>query len=198
MNYIDKALNGYFRNEECADFINSVFYGGREFIKPDDFLEQDPVVTYIYKENNVIKGDKRERDFLRMVRVADTYYVFVGLEHQSYADPIMPLNDEEALEEYLQRKDLNIDQPTADVINSLVGSDLYIDEKEDVVSMKSAYSRILDRYKEEAREEGREEGIVISLMGLYDEDVISKPILLQSAKTNGVLNLVLEKLDATE
>ncbi len=111
-------------------------------------------------------------------------------------EALMRRNDEEALDEYLQR-DLGLDRSTADVINALAGTELIIDEKKDIVSMKSAYSKIVDRYKAEGREEGREEGkegIAKSLLDLHEEGFISDVILLKSAEKNGVLDIVLKNM----
>ena len=91
MGKIDIALNRYFGNEECADFINAVSYNGERVIKPEDFVEKDPVLAHMYEVNGETDGSKRERDFFRMVLVNNTYYIFIGVEHQSIEDPIMPL-----------------------------------------------------------------------------------------------------------
>ncbi len=88
---IDNALNSYFGNEECADFINAVTFNGRKVVRPEDFIEKDPVMAYMYEEDGKTTGKKRERDFFRMVLVHNTYYIFIGIEHQSWEDPIMPL-----------------------------------------------------------------------------------------------------------
>ncbi len=91
MGETDRSLKNYFRNEECADFINAVNFDGKQVIKPEDFIEKDPIVTEVYEENEKIEWIKRERDFFRMVRVGDAYYIFIGVEQQSQADPVMPL-----------------------------------------------------------------------------------------------------------
>lgn len=88
---IDNALNRYFGNEECADFINTVGFNGKRVVKPEDIIEKDPVMARMYEENGKTTGMKRERDLFRMVRVNNTYYIFIGIEHQSWEDPIMPL-----------------------------------------------------------------------------------------------------------
>ncbi len=88
---IDNALNSYFGNEECADFINTVTFNGRKVVRPEDLIEKDPVMAYMYEEDGKTTGKKRERDFFRMVLVHNTYYIFIGIEHQSWEDPIMPL-----------------------------------------------------------------------------------------------------------
>ncbi len=68
--------------------------------------------------------------------------------------------DKEKLQEVLQNdeKFSNVDRETVEAINLFAGTDIDIDEKEEVIDMCKAWEEQKNEGREEGRELGREEG----------------------------------------
>ena len=68
--------------------------------------------------------------------------------------------DKEKMQEVLQNdeKFSNVDRETVEAINLFAGTDIDIDEKEEVIDMCKAWEEQKNEGREEGRELGREEG----------------------------------------
>ncbi len=68
--------------------------------------------------------------------------------------------DKEKMQEVLQndKKFSNVDRETVEAINLFAGTDIDIDEKEEVIDMCKAWEEQKNEGRELGREEGREEG----------------------------------------
>ena len=68
--------------------------------------------------------------------------------------------DKEKMQEVLQndKKFSNVDRETVEAINLFAGTDIDIDEKEEVIDMCKAWEEQKNEGREEGRELGREEG----------------------------------------
>lgn len=76
--------------ERIADFVNVVYFHGRQVVKASDVQEADSVQYRVGKENRKIRAGQAVRDKVRKV-VLGMQCVWIGIEHQSFVHLPMPL-----------------------------------------------------------------------------------------------------------
>ena len=92
-------------------------------------------------------------------RVENRFYRIQDI-HQATFEVLKNANDKEKMQEVLQNdeKFSRVDRETVKAINLFAGTDIDIDEKEEVIDMCKAWEEQKNEGRELGREEGRKEG----------------------------------------
>ncbi|MCI8592988.1 MAG: hypothetical protein HFI88_11750 [Lachnospiraceae bacterium] len=76
--------------ERIADFVNVVYFHGKQVVKASDVQEADSVQYRVRKENREVRAGQAARDKVRKV-VLGMQCVWIGIEHLSSVHSAMPL-----------------------------------------------------------------------------------------------------------
>ncbi len=187
MGKIDTEAKRYFSdNARFADAFNYLIYDGRPVIEPGSLTPLDPAEIVVPYGNEAREPLQKFRDLLKRWQVktdGSAVYAVLGAELQSAVSYAMPVRSglydfmhyakqvEEAARSYRKEQKTpltrgeflagfrRLDVETADLINTVTGSGLRFEAKEDKVDMCKAIEDMRNDSRNEGRLEGRAEGI---------------------------------------